>query len=536
MSTSKRSVDEPYTASSYRSMRSTAGDDVLAKYRTSDTSSSALNSSKQSYRLDHREPSSDTPAPHQHQVGYANLPNQIYRRAVRRGFEFNLMVVGETGLGKSTLLNSLFSSELYNSDHPGPSKRIKKTVCVESHTVLLKENSVHLRLNLIDTPGFGDAVDNTNCWSPVIDYIEARFQEHLTAEQKVNRGQILDSRVHCVLYFIAPTGHGLKPLDIEFMKRLSDRANVVPILAKADCMTPDELRDFKKTILNELAQHKIRVYDFPDCPAAMRQLPPHPPLPRPPLFPPPRPSTKDDDFNGQIKGYRERMPFAVIGANCTVEGRGGSSSQRARARVYPWGTVEVENLEHNDFRALRNLLLRTHMQDLREVTSNLHYENYRFGKLAGIAQESKFRTTDGKDPMTQMEAEKRDHDLKLKSMKSEMEAVFEMKVKEKNQKLKDSEQDLQRRADQMRRQLEQQEAELAERRRQFEAEKQAWEASFGNHQADGGASDPRRQSLEPQRQPSPQLNDAASKEKSKTKRLPFFNPTLDDITCHKILL
>uniref|UniRef100_A0A1I8JRX1 Septin n=1 Tax=Macrostomum lignano TaxID=282301 RepID=A0A1I8JRX1_9PLAT len=391
MSTSKRSVDEPYTASSYRSMRSTAGDDVLAKYRTSDTSSSALNSSKQSYRLDHREPSSDTPAPHQHQASGSSR------------FEFNLMVVGETGLGKSTLLNSLFSSELYNSDHPGPSKRIKKTVCVESHTVLLKENSVHLRLNLIDTPGFGDAVDNTNCWSPVIDYIEARFQEHLTAEQKVNRGQILDSRVHCVLYFIAPTGHGLKPLDIEFMKRLSDRANV----------------------------HKIRVYDFPDCPGsdapaatASAAASSASVSAASSVFS----STKDDDFNGQIKGYRERMPFAVIGANCTVEGRGGSSSQRARARVYPWGTVEVENLEHNDFRALRNLLLRTHMQDLREVTSNLHYENYRFGKLAGIAQESKFRTTDGKDPMTQMEAEKRDHDLKLKSMKSEMEAVFEMKV------------------------------------------------------------------------------------------------------------
>lgn len=28
------------------------------------------------------------------------------------------------------------------------------------------------------------------------------------------------------------------------------------------------------------------------------------------------------------------------------------------------------------------MLLRTHLQDLKEVTSNVHYENYRFRKLA----------------------------------------------------------------------------------------------------------------------------------------------------------
>jgi hypothetical protein len=27
-------------------------------------------------------------------VGFANLPNQVYRKAVKRGFEFTLMVVG----------------------------------------------------------------------------------------------------------------------------------------------------------------------------------------------------------------------------------------------------------------------------------------------------------------------------------------------------------------------------------------------------------------------------------------------------------
>ena len=29
-------------------------------------------------------------------VGFANLPNQVYRRSVKRGFEFTLMVVGKS--------------------------------------------------------------------------------------------------------------------------------------------------------------------------------------------------------------------------------------------------------------------------------------------------------------------------------------------------------------------------------------------------------------------------------------------------------
>lgn len=29
-------------------------------------------------------------------VGFANLPNQVYRKAVKKGFDFTLMVVGES--------------------------------------------------------------------------------------------------------------------------------------------------------------------------------------------------------------------------------------------------------------------------------------------------------------------------------------------------------------------------------------------------------------------------------------------------------
>lgn len=46
-------------------------------------------------------------------VGFATLPNQVHRKSVKKGFDFTLMVAGESGLGKSTLVNSLFLTDLY---------------------------------------------------------------------------------------------------------------------------------------------------------------------------------------------------------------------------------------------------------------------------------------------------------------------------------------------------------------------------------------------------------------------------------------
>ena len=49
----------------------------------------------------------------------------------------------------------------------------------------------------------------------------------------------------------------------------------------------------------------------------------------------------------------------------------------------------VENMDHSDFVPLRNMILRTHLQDLKDVTNNVHYENYRVRKLAGIGTDGK---------------------------------------------------------------------------------------------------------------------------------------------------
>lgn len=383
-------------------------------------------------------------------VGFANLPNQVYRKAVKKGFEFTLMVVGEAGLGKSTLINSLFLSDVYHPEqHPGPSKRIKKTVTVESTKVLLKENGVNLTLTVVDTPGFGTAVDNSNCWVPIVEFVENKYEEYLTAESRVHRMAIPDSRVHVCLYFIAPSGHGLKPLDIEFMQRLCDKVNIIPVIAKADTLTPEEITHFKKQILNEIAQHKIKIYDFPD------------------------PSDEEEDAK-TLRQLRSRVPFAVVGANAIIEIDG----RKIRGRRYPWGVVEVESLDHCDFIALRNMVIRTHLQDLKDVTNNVHYENYRCRKLAGLGNDGKTKLSN-KNPLAQMEEEKREHESKMKKMEAEMEQVFEMKVKEKKQKLKDSEAELTRRHEERKKALELQVRELEDRRKAFEIEKAEWEQQNG---------------------------------------------------------
>ncbi|XP_075971738.1 septin 7-like protein pnut isoform X2 [Anticarsia gemmatalis] len=399
-------------------------------------------------------------------VGFANLPNQVYRKAVKKGFEFTLMVVGESGLGKSTLINSLFLTEVYDKDkHPGPSLRVKKTVGVETSVVLLKENGVNLTLTIVDTPGFGDAVDNSNCWQPIIDFVESKYEEFLNAESRVTRKAAPpDTRVHCCLYFIAPSGHGLKPLDVEFMQRLGDKVNIIPVIAKADTMTPEECKDFKEQIMKEISQHKIKIYDFPES------------------------TGEEGDSADAARALRTRVPFAVVGANTVIEAEG----RRVRGRKYPWGIAEVENLEHCDFLALRNMVIRTHLQDLKDVTSSVHYENYRCRKLAGLSHDGKpHRINSNKNPLAQMEEEKREHDLKMKKMESEMEQVFEMKVREKRAKLKESEAELARRHEATRRALEAQARELDERARALAAERAAWERDTGL-----SLDDLRRRSLE----------------------------------------
>lgn len=287
-------------------------------------------------------------------VGIDAILEQMRRKAMKQGFELNIMVVGQSGLGKSTLMNTLFKSKVSRKSVLGTAEeKIPKTIEIKSISHDIEEKKVRMKLTVIDTPGFGDQINNENCWRPIMKFINDQYEQYLQEEINIDRKKrIPDSRVHCCIYFIPPTGHCLRPLDVEFMRRLSKVVNIVPVIAKADTLTLEERDFFKKKIREELRANGIDVYPQKEFDE----------------------DAEDRTINEKI---REMIPFAVVGSDQEYQVNG----RRLLGRKTKWGTIEVENIAHCEFAYLRDLLIRTHMQNIKDITSSIHYEMYRVRRL-----------------------------------------------------------------------------------------------------------------------------------------------------------
>lgn len=74
-----------------------------------------------------------------------------------------------------------------------------------------------------------------------MEFIDAQFEAYLQEELKIKRTlhSYHDTRIHACLYFIAPTGHSLKSLDLVTMKKLDSKVSQ-PVYAATRHFPPSD--------------------------------------------------------------------------------------------------------------------------------------------------------------------------------------------------------------------------------------------------------------------------------------------------------
>ncbi|XDA90819.1 hypothetical protein R6Z07F_020426 [Ovis aries] len=374
-------------------------------------------------------------------VGFDSLPDQLVNKSVSQGFCFNILCVGETGLGKSTLMDTLFNTKFEGE----PATHTQPGVQLRSNTYDLQESNVGLKLTIVSTVGFGDQINKEDSYKPIVEFIDAQFEAYLQEELKIRRvlHTYHDSRIHACLYFIAPTGHSLKSLDLVTMKKLDSKVNIIPIIAKSDAISKSELTKFKIKITSELVSNGVQIYQFPT----------------------------DDESVAEINGtMNAHLPFAVIGS--TEELKIGNKMMKARQ--YPWGTVQVENEAHCDFVKLREMLIRVNMEDLREQTHSRHYELYRRCKL----EEMGFKDTDPDSKPFSLqetyEAKRNEFLGELQKKEEEMRQMFVQRVKEKEAELKEAEKELHEKFDRLKKLHQDEKKKLEDKKKSLDDEVNAF--------------------------------------------------------------
>ncbi|KIP06208.1 hypothetical protein PHLGIDRAFT_24698 [Phlebiopsis gigantea 11061_1 CR5-6] len=227
---------------------------------------------------------------------------------------FNVMVVGARGLGKTSLLRLLLETAEVSPTAP-PEQRIALEHFLrgaprptrEIHTTrieICESRFDRLLLSVTDTPGldFGDELTLERQVSSIVKHMESQFAETLSEESKVVRKSKGDQHVHLCIYAIDPSritpsaqrgSHlseqtsvrsqstisssqapvhspvtsdsfsngsdddqadnlAMSRADIAVMRRLVKKTNILPVVARADCLTDESLAAIKKVVKRDI--------------------------------------------------------------------------------------------------------------------------------------------------------------------------------------------------------------------------------------------------------------------------------------------
>ena len=335
--------------------------------------------------------------------------NHEYRRA---GITFRIMLIGESGLGKSTFTRALLRPYVpeHMLDEPAGSVATdalrERTTEITEIVHKVENDGFPVEITVVDCPGYGDAMDSTEWIDNIVQYVTGRFSEHYDALGNPPKGDgpasnlQRDGLVHVCLYFIA--AHRLKGVDLEFMRRLQPYVNLVPLIAKSDTMTLSERDAFRRLVLSELRACGVKIFQL--CDPHTERTPPTPTVSKPSMAVNSQP---DSEAAAAVRGC------AVSSINPSSVGPAGDAigmpptqpppraPTRALAttqpppfavcasedgtRVYPWGTCCVEDPSHSDLSVLRAMLFASSMVAAKRRTLELYESSYAAARRAAEA-------------------------------------------------------------------------------------------------------------------------------------------------------
>ena len=188
------------------------------------------------------------------------LITQARLQLLSKPVNFNIMVLGDSNTGKSSFIHSVLA-KYFNKIVPElvGKKSLHPTRNVVNNIGIMSNSDIELRVNLLDTPGYGFFTTREKWLETITSFIIQQAYNYKQGKKLNTKAMTEDCRVHIALYFIE--GPRCKEVDLDMMHKLQRFISILPVLAKADMFSKKELEQVKLSIIAQCAEAGIHFFD-----------------------------------------------------------------------------------------------------------------------------------------------------------------------------------------------------------------------------------------------------------------------------------